>query len=389
MSEVTAEEIACLTFLRVQDEEKFILTYGQQQISRQGLSGVTKILILPVPITCNRSTKSANEYLLRSLLKKSQDRKVKFSAVPQKPLASKEFRASALHCGTWSYSGNELIFVPYFIKSCPGTVKFGQRSLILNFNSEHRVEFLYASTIGITMESAPNLAITISLWEAPRSYFDVDSSQMRQRTPALDSSHLTVLGSCFVYRISLAASTGSESAHKIAGRMHSLQKAPGLPSIVFQQIDVHHPRKPFSHVQHELDTWLADGVNFPHWTLNFQLRALTSNGYLSAPQTSSILPAIQMISRLSDPKMTIATVLRFRSQVPYAGPETDGNGLKATVIFDLLYKAEAYVKTSNDNILEEETYKKRSEDMAMIHRITITPAGVYLYGPEPEPMNRM
>ncbi|KAE8452050.1 hypothetical protein EG329_002215 [Mollisiaceae sp. DMI_Dod_QoI] len=401
------KRFAFLIFLHVQDGNRFLSAYGQVKSSRTGPVIPSKIQILSTPIYCVVSNKPPNVHVLKSLEKEEKDKKAKSKPVQENPKSAikKEFRTSNVYCGVWSYVSADLVFMPYCVLNDGGSAKFGSRSLVVRMNTGKRIEFPFSSIYGITMENEPYPSFTITLEESPRFFegeplgsmdllvsrtaglkLDGRKNQQRQRIPALSPNHAIVAGSCFVYRILLAHDSpyGSSSvAHQVAAHMQALQKAPGLPPMIHQQTDIHHPRKTFSAEKNELESMLTNLEKFSHpWKLKFQIRMLATNGYLTPAKTLSLLPEIVKVLQRSDLNTCIATVQKFRSQIPYAGAETDAKDLELQSLVQLLKKAE--VQAKSDGIP-----KQTLEHMAMIHRVTVTPAGIYLYGPDAEPMNRV
>jgi hypothetical protein len=111
--------------------------------------------------------------------------------------------------------------------------------------------------------------------------------------------------------------------------MHALGKIPGLPPMVHQQIDTHHPQQSFSSQTTELESMLATLATFPYpWKLKFQIRMLATNGFLNPSQILAIKPWIVRVLRRSDLATWIASVQMFRSQILYAGAEIDAEDLE-------------------------------------------------------------
>jgi hypothetical protein len=72
-------------------------------------------------------------------------------------------------------------------------------------------------------------------------------------------------------------------------------------------------------------------------------------------------------------------------QIPFPGPETEATEFQLEALICLLRDNEQQSK-SRGIYLDE---LRGSEHIAIIHRVTVTPAGTYLYGPEPESNNRV
>ncbi|CZR68497.1 related to RNA-directed RNA polymerase [Phialocephala subalpina] len=404
------KRFAFLVFLDIKDGKRFLEAYGQDKPPRHGPIFPSKIQILSTPIFCTVSNKPPNPHILRSLEKEEKDQKARTKTIPEtsKSALKADYEFSSVSCGVWGYKGADLVFVPYCILDDDGSAKFGSRGLTVKFNTGKRIEFQFLNTYGITMENAPRPSFTLTLYSAPQFFqeesldsmdvlisrtarLNVDGrkSQLRQRIQSLTPHHGVVAGSCLVYRILLAP----DAPHKVAAHMHALQKAPGLPPTIHQQTDTYDPRKSFITQINELESKLASLQMFSFgpfpWKLKFQVRLLVSNGFLTPAQTTFMLPEIIDVLRRSGPTTCIATVQRFRTQIPFAGAETDAKDLELKALVQFLEKAELDTKSNEQTLLREGIPQHSLEHMAMIHRITITPAGTYLYGPDAEPMNRV
>jgi hypothetical protein len=84
----------------------------------------------------------------------------------------------------------------------------------------------------------------------------------------------------------------------------------------------------------------------------------------------------------------VGSLKKLFTQIPFAGPGTEADQLEVASIIELLQSNENnYNKygLSVDDINAQE----RSENVAIIHKVKVTPSGTYLYGPEPESNNRV
>ena len=320
----------------------------------------------------------------------------------------KDFRTSRISCGVWAYSRSELVFEPYFVLEGNGLAKFGSRSLVVKTDSGKRIEFPFAHTYDITTENQPHPSITLTILNAPQVFDATPSDLMdllvsktaglsinggkgpkHQRISALTPNHSLVAGSCYTYRIILAHDS-SRAPHEVAEYMHSLQKLSGLPPITHQQINAVSPRRSFATQHKELEAALTDVDKFSYyWRLKFQVRRLASNGILTPGQILSIVPDIVKSLRRCGVAICIATVRRFQSLIPWAGVEIEATDLDLPALLQLLMNAEKYALSNEEYLNSDGSFEHASENMAMIHRVTVTPTGMYLYGPDSEPMNRV
>ncbi|EKD15408.1 uncharacterized protein L3040_001776 [Drepanopeziza brunnea f. sp. 'multigermtubi'] len=401
------KRFATVTFLHVQEGQSFLKAYGGQFKAPNFSGEQQQLRILGTPVYCTISAKKVNQLLLKSLAKEEKDR----LTLDEKPATkartisgtTRSFSFSSVSCGVWGYEGSKLCFIPYFSHNHhgEGVAKFGTRSVVLTLESGERLDFLYASTKSITTENVPKPSITFTLWEAPRIYqstsndpipqlvakmgqmsFGAPKSNQRSRVSALGKAHVQTVISCFVYRIALTA-----EPEELRKPLLNLQRAPGIPPIIHQQVEVHPPETSFSVQLKRLDEILSDTRNIP-WILAFQLRGLVMNGVLTPEQTRQLIPEVLAIMRRNGVTIAVAAVRKLGTQIPFPGLETQAYQFDtARFQMQLQFNADRAKKEELKALVDGSISK--SENHAMIHRVTITPSGFYLGGPEYEPMNRV
>ncbi|TVY73467.1 putative RNA-dependent RNA polymerase [Lachnellula suecica] len=402
------KNFAVLTFLRNADGNRFLEKYGQTKPRAGATQMVPKLYILRTPAYCAIGKHQPNPLLLKSLEKEEKD----MTAKPKAELAQnisktgslKVFRSSSLSCGTWGYDGSELVYVPYFIFEGSAECKFGSRGLVLRFDTGTRVEFLYASTYDITTEDAPEPSFTVNLYEAPRMYEEVSTASAiitsklaslainsgnkeRMRVASSSPQHAVVVSTCFVYRIALdhvMPATGIS----LERQMRALLKISGLPTFVQHRINSRPPRISYATDLNSLDQALVSTRSMP-WNMKYQIRKLVSNGYLTPSQVQEMIPHFQLLVARNLPDICVETVRKFCSHIPFAGRETDSQDLELTSLLRLLKSAEEQAKADDLRCYLRGSPRPSSDTTAMVHRVTVTPAGIYLYGPDAEPLNHV
>lgn len=373
------KRFAFLTFLRVEEGDRFLQTYGQIKPSNTARAVSAKVQILGTPVYCAVSNKPSNDFVLKTLEKEENDLKTK--RIPahdtsktgaSKPASQRDFLCSHLSCGTWGYSGSELVYIPYFTYEENATAKFGSRSLVLMFDSGERVEFLYTSTYDITMHDGSKPSLTIALWEAPRIYDESPLANLslssgkqgqRLRVASLNPHHSAIVGSCFVYRIAVVRDTEATIGnHRLQSQMRALLKMSGLPTFVQHQVDSRRPQKSFSSGLNTLDQTLAATKSLP-WKVKYQLRSLVSNGYLTPSQVLDMISQFQFLAGRNSLDVCIAALQKFRRQIPYPGTETDSRELELASLIILLKDAEEHAKSVDTRRAIQGTPQPTSDTM--------------------------
>lgn len=391
---------ASLTFLHINDGEKFLLHYGQFQ----------KLRFLGQPIYCQKSRREVNSFLIRVLDKEEKDRQtatlatIEHSKVPQ--ILPAIFNCSSISCGAWSYVKADLVFEPQLTWEWNGTAKFGERSMILTSDTSLRIDFRYFGTLSITMEEGSTSSFIFSMHEPPRFFQKIYdpladlmaqlSIQFRQppkndperhRLPCIDDEHKKIAGSCLVYRIVLKTDLSGPSARSDVGdRMHSLRKAHGMPAIIPRKTHIRQPRESFAAGFGRLQQTLSGSAVGLPFVLLFQIQKLAQDAYLPPLTVLQLLPEIKDMTTRTPMAVCVSTVRKLFNQIQFPGPETEATEFQLEELVDLLKENEKQCRREALAI-DEET--KASENLAIIHRAKVTPTGIHLYGPEAESNNRV
>lgn len=431
-----------MTFLRVHDGERFLAHHGQVKIlldqpnnalnkqthsvtkanfnsQSQGFrvartSYAVNLKFLGKPIYCEKSTKEADPFLIRVLESEEKARRevasraVATSAngpslrtVKILPLI---FDCSFASCGVWTYAKSELVYAPQLKWVVNGKAKFREMDLILEFNSGQVIDFRYSSIQNITIEAGPTPSFIISVIEPPRFFHKVDPivEQMahlnlqaphtrqrnngpdRYRIPCLDKDHESIVGICWVYRIMLPV---GDSDH-IGEQMRSLQKVHKVPEIIHHCPRISPDMKNIALGLQTLQNILARSYTEFPFALIFQIQKLAQNGYLLPDTVILLLPEISNMMKRSSMPVCISAIRKLFPQIHFPGPDIEAEQLEVVSLVNLLRK-------------NEDNYNKfglfmdgvndigRSGNVAIIHKVKVTPSATYLYGPEPESNNRV
>ncbi|PBP20340.1 RNA-dependent RNA polymerase [Diplocarpon rosae] len=415
------KKFAFLTFLHLGDGQNFIMTFGQNK-PPQSSPEEPKIRLLGTPVYCSVSKNAVNSHLLRSLAKEEKDR-ITLSKKPNlkaKPTlqTTKSFTVLSVSCGVWGYRGSELCFIPHFELYGNGNIQIGTRSMILRMNRGQRLDFLYTGTHNyffllwlmtderkgtksITTEDSPNASITITMYEAPRISnttpdtniniaarmsklkFTGESTNQRRRVTSLDKEHAEIVGCCFVYQVCLFG-----DSKELRKPLQNLQYSSGIPPIVHQQVPVcPSSSSSFASDQRMLEAALSDPQTVP-WKLAYQLRRFAKNGCLSPLKTLQLLPEAKKVMARSGIEVAVAALRKLYADMPYPGLETEASEFDLETMVEYLRKFEEQAKRE-EVLASVDENDKTSERLAMIHQVRLTPAGLYLSGPDPEPHNRV
>jgi len=400
---------AKLTILDPIKGRQFLAIHGQTVPGRQGF-GKTKVGLryMGRPVNCCISKDAPDPWLLKSLRKDESDRyAAKQSRKPDiVPPAKVEeqvraFDINNLACGQWQHDGYHLAFATHFQEYRPGRLVFTNRSVFVklyptNASTIHQLEIPYYSITSFVTGSTSDPSLTFSLSEAPKLFrmentledvtnafqnmgFKKPSQQGNQRTRimALCKSHEIVVSSCLCYRFVL-------SVHSQIRLVQNLRRQAEIPQSINMGTSTI-MTTPFAAQMTNLNSALATGKHgaLP-FDLKFQMQKLAHNGYLAPSAVVQLLPFVRL--HLGDGLTIVKAVRRLFTQIPYAGPETEASDLSLDTLTELLKQNIEIVVREQASALE---LSEQYDHIASIHKATITPTGVYLYGPDPEVKNRV
>jgi hypothetical protein len=439
------KKYASLTFLYIRDGERFLAHYGQVRIpfgqasnlsSRRTVSTLTpnasntrsqgfriasasnyavNLTFLNQPIYCEKSNREGDLFLFRVLEREEKARQeirsmvvsaatheAQSRVVKTLPLS---FNCSFASCGVWAYAQSELVYAPQHRWTVNGTAKFRERDMILEYQSGQIIEFRYASILGITMETGSTPSFILSMMDPPRFFQSINDpitalmaqlslksptaakkwdGPKRHRVAYLDAEHEAIAANCLVYRIMLPAGYSDE----VGEQMHRLQKVHCVPEIIHHRtmisLDIQNIAIGFQSLLRLLS---GSMTGFP-FTLKFQIQKLAQNNYLLPETVLSLIPEITRMMKRSSLSVCVGSLKKLFMQIPFAGPGTEADQLEVASIIELLQSNENNYNKYGLSV-DEINAQERSENVAIIHKVKVTPSGTYLYGPEPESNNRV
>lgn len=120
--------------------------------------------------------------------------------------------------------------------------------------------------------------------------------------------------------------------------------------------------------------------------LKFQLQMLAQNGFLSPTTVVAFMDVVAGQSGGISEATTTTAIRRLQGQIPFAGPNTEAVELSLKTLSELLVQNQQAVARESTS---SSVHVAQPEHICDIYKATVTPTGVYLYGPEPEIKNRI
>ena len=404
---------AILTLLRREDGVKFL------RIFQDGLQYQAKT------IYCKPSHSEPDEWLLKSMHKTLNDSlKPKQRIETPKATHTKEFAVHTLACGLWDYEHDDLVFVSYFEDDTSGSLKFEKHNLEVyledrssgNAVRQNRLDIPYNTIQSITTGNGQCPSLTFSLTEAPRMYVSNEEAQSPFESAASDieqllknlrlagqsTSHLQkadvigakqkwkrichlgknhhlVVATCLVYRVILLKASDLQ-------RISMLENESGreVPPIVSWPARSSKPAAPFHTEVSILNQKLARlNTSFP-FGLKFQLQKLNQNGCLPPSKVLALLPEVQKLVRRSGVDRAIQAVKKLTAQIPFPGPGTQAKDLDHDGLVRLIKDLDNLIGTTGPASIQHS-----NERLCLVYKAIVTPAGIYLFGPDLEVGNRV
>ncbi|KAL8871665.1 MAG: hypothetical protein Q9174_002555 [Haloplaca sp. 1 TL-2023] len=393
--------------------ERFLDLHGQVKPGREGFSGVKrKIFHMNRPINCSLSNTRPDEYILRSLDRERAERRLvphgarsNASALGVNKLR-RRYNFSLLQCGQMDYAGSNLAFADHFNDLRTGHMTFTRRFILIDLHpmdpSEpvKQMELPYSSIESVLIGKSINPHVTFLLAEAPKFFEKTpdDASSLltnfatlrlqhtqskqpqpnRRRITALTPSHQLIVSTCLCYRFQIHSSD--------LQAIQALKRLPTMPRII--QWDILQTSQPSIALQMtQLNTLLAATADKTlSFEVKFQVQKLVMNGYLPPYKTLKLVQLIKKTLPNVDQTTLAAAVRRLTYQIPFPDPGTEASELLPRTLCKL-------VADNYEMVVREKTYSvdvaEQYEQLISIHKASVTPAGIYLYGPEPEMKNRI
>lgn len=391
--------------------ETFLKLHGQTKSGIEGFRSVQqKLYHQRRSVWCFQSTHVPDKFLLQSLKQEDEKkalideaRKVN-SGKARGPNGQRKFDVVSLACGQWDYvDKGSLAFMSHFHEQRRGRLVFGKRLAMIDIEPPmdrhpgHRIEIPYHDVEMFTVGGMKNPTITFSLHVAPKLYEDILPSGedlivalgnlgiqksrptfKRKRVSAISRAHEIVVSSCLCYRFMLQKNTDVKLIQGLKNVSHIPE------SISWDSLNIIKPN--FNQQLTLLNTALGQLYDNVSFELKFQFQRLAQNGILPPARVVELFKRVVDKGEDVDNMTLIPAVQKLAKQIPFAGPHTRSEELSVDALTALLAQNKEDIKSE---ALYSAGLVEKHEHIALIHKAMVTPAGIYLSGPEPEVKNRV
>ncbi|KAI5198587.1 RNA-directed RNA polymerase [Aureobasidium subglaciale] len=401
---------AKLIFLDTDKGKRFLKKYGKSVGQRAPLS---QLSMNGHRINFVESRNKPDEWLLRSLKSKAAQPGAMVQSRPATHRsATSSFEISRLRCGSWTFIEGELTFMPRFVDSRRGRILFGHRQLAVLYEdtsshddrSASRIDINYFDIDTATTGGYKDPTVTFGVQFASRFYckssagleqrmalmsllnpgITLQPPEKKKRITSINRAHGEVVATSFVYQIQLADYKQlQEVSHLLRNNRHT------------SPITISHatPTMPANNSLPSsfkcLDTILATVHPYKSlpFDVKFQVLRLARNGALSPDEVIEILPTVNLLMANHDGPAIIESLKRVYRGLHPLGPHSEAELYSVnTITNNLSDYAQEYDRSRSQNPYE---LANRHAHIVLVHKLTVTVAGVYLEGPEPEVSNRV
>jgi RNA dependent RNA polymerase len=403
------KKFAQLLFLNQKDGTTFLGRYGVVEIHSRGRP---RLHLLNTPIFCRAKNGEPDIWALRSLQLQVEEKSTR-KDIQESSDGSISFKLKNFACGHCTFRDGHLIFVPDIFWLCTGVAKFTHRFLTIKLDGLAKLQIPLHAIIEV-ISGTRRASLTVTLCESP-VMSSLQSSEAEigllfqslglggrnrnipthSRINAIDSSHSQFTQYSLVYSFETPSTEYGYGVSKLQ-RRESLTVTPF--DLQWGDADEEFHRD-LASLRSTLESFTKK--NSLSFQVLFQLQKLVNNGYLPAKTVHVLAMSIQLLqsgasvnnlANITDDetaariKISAEAIKRLMPQIPFLGPDADSkffdvqNLLKLLITHEEDLQNEQHIRTS---------LTTESDNMALIHRVTVSPTRITLQGPEWESKNRI
>lgn len=425
---------ANLTFLDVNKAQAFLRSYGEQTLPstvqpasgpqingfsnrrrQRGVQRKARLQLMGCDIFCSKSKGKQrfdpnavlgepNEITLRGLKHAASEK-----ANPTRRIETTKgplvFEVTSISCGHTTFVGDDLVYIPEVEFQDVGVAKFTNQTLLIKLQS-HRV-------IKIPLETVQDLVcsfhhtLTLTLAEEPSFFQDLgeleslmrqltvsaggrvgNSGPTRTRLTALDDQHARVVGQCLVYQLRV---TGENLHRKLWSlRNHDVVPAVSYDLLTLRTAPLHLGPSSVAMSKLKKELTIDDRPDQLPFAILYQLQALATNAYY---HPGTVLALAKLLRRvfISDKiagkrQISVGAMKKLMKDTPWPRPHGDPSMFEVQAIVE-------YLRETEDKMASNEAFRQGlmapTQNLALVHRVTVTPTRSTLHGPELESKNRI
>lgn len=394
-----------LTVASAPDAEKFILKYGPQYgLPRR--ANPWSIFMGGRAINFQKSREAVDPFVLQRI-RRAEKQSISGSKIFTKPSddRSNTIMIESIECGFFDYpQSGQLVFHNCHKQYRSGSLVFGRKRLLIILNetkdnaNRTRIQIEYASIYSISGHSRKNSNFVINVMNPPMFYQDtmandsieddvssafgrlglVTMEPQTSRSCHLGGSHAAAVGSCPTYWINFKGPGDFKNALK------RLREERSAPKPLHQEIPIYRKDFNFSQEMMLLNNILADSVDVP-FAVKFQLQMLAQNGILNPQKVRRLRdPVAEMLQEL-DTVQVAEGIRALKNVLDFAGPNCNGDSFTLEALVKLIKQRALNYPLRNSMYRTA----RRHDHLALVYKAYVSPASIWLGGPELETKNRV
>ncbi|KAL4877131.1 RNA dependent RNA polymerase-domain-containing protein [Aspergillus karnatakaensis] len=366
-----------LVFLHGADRDRFLASYGEipQPGNRRSKPNMK---ILGFDVFCAMSSREPHEYTVKALQHAAHERQHP-SRVVEDEGHSVSFALHRLSCGYTTFSEDEFVYVPELLVTSSGSVTFKRRNIIVRIEGLRMIRIPLNTVVEVVWASSGSLLVTLTTVPL---FFRCDSDSTYTRLCSLGHNHSDVVGTCLVYQFQV-------DQVQLKHKMEQLGETD--LTITFYQFKTMHLETWQSQskaMMEELAIYTRDQI-LPFAFL-LQLQSLVTNAYLPPSTVRDLTKKLAAIFKARKSAGRRPLSVNFIKQLSYLinwpSPFSDPHEFTVAGLLEMITATDQDLQ---DGIIQADSLSRPNSNLALIHRVTVTPSRITLHGPEVEPLNRI
>lgn len=426
---------ANLTFLDAIEAQAFLSKHGEQTIPSTGhpaasgyaINGFSnqrrprgtqrkaRLKLMGFEIFCSRSKRSQNsnpnaipgkpdEITLRGLKHAAAEK-----ANPTRRIETAKgplvFEVTSISCGHTAFLGDELVYIPEVEFQDVGVAKLTNQMLLIKLDSRRVIKIpletvqdlvcSFQHTLTLTLAEEPSFFQDLSELESSLRQLAIsvggrlgNSGPTRTRLTELGDQHAKVVGQCLVYQLRVAG----DDLHR---KLWSLRKHDVVPFVPYDLITqrtapLHLGPSSVAMVKLMKDLAIDAHPDQLPFGILFQLQALAANAYYHPGTILALLKRLRKVflaDKIAGKRpISVGAMRKLMKGTPWPKPHGDPTMFEVPAIVE-------YLREMEDNMASDEVFRlglmAPTKNLALVHRVTVTPSRTTLHGPELEANNRI
>lgn len=403
-----------ITFLNPRDGEVFLAVHGQNDLPPQGLfmrgrpRPQSNLQFMGTDVYCKLSNRKPQEFALRTIEHTVEERKKPSQTVVEEEESSLYFNLHDFSCGHCSFYSGQLAYIAEVHWWDRGTVKFTKRNMLIKLDRRILIRVPLNTVIHLVWSVDGSLTVTLStapLFFRNETSVDQLAAQLlntglkgrnngnlagpnRTRLCSLEGKHADVVGQCLVYQFHVSALDFSSNIQELKTKYEITLIRDDLPVLHVPPVSLGEFTFQLKALRKELADYTRDN-SLPFGIL-FQLQALAYNAYLHPATVLSLAKTLRrdFKSRKAEGKRPISVdaMRKLFDMIDWPSPHGDPEDFQVSSLFMALLENEHEIQ---EGFAQRNGLFGPTQNLARIHKVTVTPTRITLHGPEMEPNNRI